>query len=85
MRRTCSKKLLKPPNQEANHYGLERVLKMIVVHTLHTFDIYTDMALAAHMYWYSRDDKNANDGEFKYHYNLAFTWIVMATFGPYII
>lgn len=52
---------------------------------LHILDIFTDLKLAHKMYQISREDMYKNGNKFVQDYNKCFVWIVIATFGPYII
>lgn len=60
------------------------ILTVFAFELLHATDFYTDMSLAAEMYWYSRTDIHTDGKRFYNHYNISFIVIVMATFGPYI-
>ena len=60
-------------------------VKQLINDLLHIFDIYTDLALASRMYFYSREDIVNNDGIVTHDYNKCFIWISMCVFGPYII
>lgn len=87
---------LKPKKPEVVHYNPQKLVSMLLMHIIHVFDLFTDVNLALHVYELSRQDCRKGQADcylegtgniegFKYDYSIVFTWILMATCGPYII
>jgi len=80
---------------EEAHYGWMSVMSDFGIQMVHLFDLITDFTLAVQMYVASRPEEEQQrwqaiwgnavvDGHGK-NYDVAFIWIMMAIFGPYII
>ena len=70
---------------EAIYYNPYKLLNIAFTHTINLFDIISDMSLAWILYKNSREDQSDDDTSFNHDYNIAFTWTVLSTAGPYVI
>lgn len=67
------------PHPEDVRYGQTGGIMKAFNQALHGLDVYTDLSLALDFYKYSL---NQDPDE---HYHIGFVWIILATFGPYIL
>lgn len=75
---------MKTPNSEEKHYSNTFIVTSFLTHVLHTLDMYTDLALAYEMYQLREQEFGAY-GKMVNDYHWVFIWIIISTFGPYII
>lgn len=61
-------------------YSLGVVISNFGKEVSQALDIYSDLKLAQLMYIFGREQS-----EEQYDYNICFSWIMLATFGPFII